>query len=74
MKLKATVRYLDLEGGFWGLIDQDNNKFRVINMPEQLKKDGAIVNVTIKPVNEDASIQMWGQAVKITGFHTLSPV
>ncbi len=70
--IKGTVKYHDLEGGFWGITDKKGGQWRPVNMPEQLKVNGHQVEVTIKEVNEE-SIFMWGTPVKIVSFETFMP-
>lgn len=73
IKIKGKVVYQDLGPGFWGIIGSDGENWRPINMPEQLKKENADVEVTAASVEEGASIFMWGKPVKITKFRTLMP-
>lgn len=71
-KLKVTgiAKYQDLGPGFWGIIGDNGQNWRPVNMPEQLKKEGFKVDVTVKKIDEGASLFMWGTPVKITSFHT----
>ena len=70
METIATVVYIELEGGFWGLTTVDGDQLLPLNMPEQLKVEGAEVRVWVKPVEDAVTIQMWGTPVKITRFET----
>lgn len=45
MKVKGKVIYLPLEGGAYGIEADNGKKYLPVNMPNQLKKDGAEVNV-----------------------------
>ncbi|TXB62735.1 hypothetical protein [Phaeodactylibacter luteus] len=72
-KIKGKVAYQNLEGGFWSIIGAKGEQLRPVNMPEQLKTEGAAVEISYRPVEEEMSMIMWGQAVTITAFHTLSP-
>lgn len=73
IKIKGTVKHLDLEGGFWGIVAENGKEYRPVNMPEQLKHDGEAVEVTLKGVEEEMSLHMWGEPVKVVSFHTLHP-
>lgn len=73
IKIKGTVKHLDLEGGFWGIVAENGKEYRPVNMPEQLKHDGEAVVVTLKGVEEEMSLHMWGEPVKVISFHTLHP-
>lgn len=73
MKIKGKVVYLNLEGGFWGIVDQSGEQWRPVNMPEQLKAEGKEVEIKAREVEEDMSIFMWGTPVRILSFQTLTP-
>ena len=65
IEIEGTVRYIDLEGGFWGITVDDGRKFDPLNLPEKFKKDGLRVNVKLRPRDEMAGLHMWGQIVEI---------
>jgi hypothetical protein len=69
-KVTGKVVFQNLETGFWGILDEDGNQWRPVQMPEQLKHEGKRVTVTIKEVDEEASMFMWGTPVKILSFET----
>lgn len=72
MKIKGTVKYQELEGGFWSIIGEDGAQYAPISMPEQLKLDGA--KVVVKAAEFDGvTMMMWGTAIVIHSFHTLMP-
>ena len=71
MKIKGKVVYLSFEGGAYGIEDQHGKKYLPVNMPNQLKKDGAEVTCHIRPADV-MSIVMWGEPVYIDSFETLS--
>lgn len=52
-------------------MDESGREYLPLNMPEQLKKDGASVVCTIKPADAETMI-MWGEPVYIESFETLS--
>ena len=72
-KITGKVVYQNLGVGFWGIVDKSGNEYRPINMPEQLKYKGAEVRVTIKEIEEEMSMFMWGTPVKIVSFRTMTP-
>ena len=71
MKIKGKVVYLSFEGGAYGIIDSSGRKFLPLNMPEQLKKDGADVVCSVRPSDAE-TMMMWGEPVYIESFETLS--
>jgi hypothetical protein len=72
MKITGKVVFLSFEGGAYGIIDSAGRKLLPLNMPEQLKKDGANVRCTISPSDAETMI-MWGEPVIIESFETLAP-
>ena len=71
MKIKGTVVYLPFEGGAYGIIDGAGRKFFPLNMPNQLKKEGAEVVCRVRPSDAE-TMMMWGEPVYIESFETLS--
>ncbi len=68
--ISGKVTYQDLGTGCWGIIDQNGKEWRAVNMPEQLKQKGKQVKVTVREVDEGASIFMWGTPVEVLSFTT----
>lgn len=72
MKIVGKVLRLPFGDDAYGIEDEQGRQYLPINMPNQLKKDGAIVKCSIK-LTDVATIIMWGEPVFITAFETLSP-
>ncbi len=70
IRVSGTVTYQNLETGFWGIVDVKGNKYLPINMPEQLKIDGAKVRCTVRKIDDVVSMAMWGTPVKVISFQT----
>lgn len=64
-----TVKYIELEGGFWGLIDDHGNQYLPLNLPEQLKLNGQTATLSIETLDVMGSM-MWGAPVNIVSFTT----
>ena len=71
MKISGKVVHLSFEGGAYGIIDSSGRKFLPVNMPNQLKKDGANVVCHVRPADVE-TVMMWGEPVYIESFETLS--
>jgi len=67
----ATTRYMNLEGGFWGLVANEN--YLPVNFPEQLKTDGIKASCRIVLLNNTESAFGWGTPCRILSFKTLAP-
>ncbi len=70
MKITGKVVYVSIEGGVYGIIDQSGRKYLPVNMPNQLKKEGASVTCSVRPSDVE-SVFMWGEPVYIYSFETL---
>ena len=71
MKITGKVVLLPFEGGAYGIEDQHGKQYLPVNMPNQLKKNGARVKCTIRAADVETII-MWGEPVYIDAFETLS--
>lgn len=70
IKIKGKAHFQNIGMGFWGIIGEDGQKWRPINMPEQLKKEGKSTQVVGQRIEEDFSIEMWGAPIRIVRFET----
>jgi hypothetical protein len=60
----GVVRYITLEGGFWGIIGK-NGKYLPVNLPKQFCVNGLRVAFAAELLKDQASIYMWGKMIKI---------
>jgi hypothetical protein len=68
MQIKGKVVYVDLSGGFWGIVSEDGQQFDPVNeIPEAFRKDGLEISAKVKP-SPGFSIRMWGQMVNVSGI------
>jgi hypothetical protein len=62
----GTVVYIDLEGGFYGIIASDGSEYLPLNLPVQYQENGISV-VFEGVIREDMyTIQQWGTPLDIT--------
>ena len=59
------IQYIDLEGGFYGIISDDGEHYDPINLPSEFEENGLRVNFTVKILENQSSIHMWGTVVEI---------
>ncbi|MFK7845891.1 MAG: hypothetical protein AB8G77_11355 [Rhodothermales bacterium] len=69
--IKATVKYIDLEGGFYGIETDAGDNYLAINLEEAYKVDGLRILFTMKPRTDIMSTKMWGKIVEITEISKL---
>ena len=62
----ANVKYMNLEGGFFGLISKENKHWLPMNLKQDFQQDGAIIKVTGHVIKNVITIQQWGTPFTIT--------
>lgn len=68
MKLIGEAKYVEVEGGFYGIVADSGASFYAVNMPQQYKWDGAKVSCTVELIKDAATMAMWGVPVRILSF------
>ncbi len=68
------VKKIDLEGGFFGIMGEDGNRYRASNLSEGFQKNGLQVSFKAKVRNDVFGIQMWGTPVEIIELHRVVSV
>jgi hypothetical protein len=63
--ISGTVKYVGLEGGFWGIVADDGQKYDPVNLPKDYQKDGMKVKFRAQEIEDVASIHMWGKIIRI---------
>jgi hypothetical protein len=62
----GTVRYVDLEGGYWAIFGDGGGHYDVVSgQPDAMKVDGLRVRFLARPSSRGVSIHMWGQRIEI---------
>jgi inhibitor of cysteine peptidase len=72
IKGTGSITYLELEGGFYGIIAADDSHYDPINLAEQFQNDGSMVEFVAYPRNDMMSFHMWGQLVEIRSIKKVS--
>jgi hypothetical protein len=70
--LRGRVQFLNLEGGFYGIITDSGKKILPMNMAKEFAQHGAIVRIKGK-VKNVMTIQQWGTPFTITEIELISP-
>lgn len=68
---RGTVRFIDLEGGFYGIIGDDGKKYDPINLSREFQIDGLPVHFEAKVRDDVATIRMWGTPIEILKIEKL---
>lgn len=65
MKISGHITYVDLSGGFWGIISSEGDQYQPVTpIPRTFCKEGLKVKATLSPAS-GMSIFMWGTQVNI---------
>jgi hypothetical protein len=63
------IVYVDLEGGFWGIIADSRTPYEPLNLPKDYQNEGQRVAVTARICHDCVSIHMWGEIIEILEIH-----
>ena len=69
---RGRVQFLNLEGGFYGIITDSGKKILPMNMAKEFAQNGAIVRIKGK-VKNVLTIQQWGTPFTITDIELITP-
>ncbi len=61
----GTITYVDLEGGFYGIVADDGSRYLPLNLPEEYRLDGLRITFVGELKGDTATIQQWGTPVEI---------
>ena len=67
----GTVRYIELEGGFYGIVADDSTRYLPDSLDAQFREDGLRVRFRAERQDDVLTAQMWGQPVHITDIARL---
>lgn len=70
----GTITYVDLEGGFYGIIDDEGRRFVPQNLPEEYQADGIRVLFSADVMDDTAGIHMWGTPVELRSIERIDGV
>jgi len=65
----GTIRYIDIEGGFYGIIGSDGKNYEPVNLRPEFQLEGKEVTFTAEIHEEIESIYMWGTPVEVSMLH-----
>ena len=65
------IKYIDLEGGFYGIVSDDGEHYDPKNLPDDFKEDGLLVSFKLVVLENQVSYHMWGEVVRIINIEKL---
>jgi hypothetical protein len=67
----GTVVWLNLEGGFWGIVGDDGNHYDPINLGSEFQGEGLRIYFRAKVRPDLLSSHMWGEMIEILDIQKL---
>lgn len=61
----GTIKYVNLEGGFYGIVADDGEEFYPVNLKNEFKQDGLKVKFVYSVNKNTAGIHQWGKIIEI---------
>jgi hypothetical protein len=71
--MEGKISFIDLEGGFYGIISDSGEEFLAINLQEELKKEvGQNILVKSATKSDEPNIYMWGTPINVISYEISS--
>lgn len=67
----GTVRFIGVEGGFYGIVDDEGNRYDPVHLDAAYRRDGLRVIFSGNTDVEIASIHMWGDVIHLTDIRIM---
>ncbi len=67
----GTIEFLDLEGGFYGIISDDGEHYDPIDLAEEFRVHGLRIYFEAKILEDFGTIHMWGKPVSLLKIQIL---
>jgi hypothetical protein len=71
MIITGIIKYIEIEGGFYGIISDDGNKYDPVNLAPEYRKDGLRIKAGVSVQKNMISIHMWGTLIRINQIQVL---
>lgn len=70
LSINGTVTFINLEGGFYGIITDNQIKHNPTNLDDSYKTDGLIVSYSFEQETDMVSYHQWGKIITIKEITT----
>jgi hypothetical protein len=67
----GTVKYINLEGGFYGIVGDDGQSYDPINLASDFQQDGLRIRFEARTRSDLANVHMWGTLIEIISIEEL---
>jgi hypothetical protein len=71
----GTIQYIDLEGGFYGIIADDGSRYDPVNLMDsfpEFQEDGLRVKFSGNELKDHVSYHMWGTLIELTEIEEIN--
>ena len=68
----GTITYIELEGGFYGIIGDDSENYDPINLSQDFHEDGLRIWFQFILRDDQISIHQWGTLIEIVSVERLN--
>jgi len=68
----GTIEFVNLEGGFFGIVDDDGTRYFPLNLPVEFNNNGLRVAYQVQIAKDVATTQQWGIAVNVLFIQSLN--
>jgi hypothetical protein len=73
-QISGKIAWVDLETGFWAIVDSRYRKWRLTNPPAALRHNGLRVKALVEVEDGGFSIFMTGNTVKVLSYEIIQQV
>lgn len=71
IEFDGKVVHVALEGGFWGIVDEQGRRYDPAGLPTEFQRDGLRIKVRARRVTDRLSSRMWGTAIELVDIRAL---
>lgn len=68
---QVSVKFLNFEGGFYGLVSEKGVKLLPMNLPLKYQIDGTILRVKGQAIKDMITIQQWGEPFELSDIELI---
>lgn len=72
--LQGTVRYMNLEGGFWGIVADNGQHILPKGLATEYRKDGLRLSFSAQEITDMMTIQQWGTLSSLSDIKIIGQV
>jgi hypothetical protein len=72
MQITGKIVHIDLSGGFWGIEEENGQKFYPVGgVPKPFQREGLPIRAKVRPAEDTFTIFMWGAGVELDSIEKI---